>query len=204
MSLDANLLLFEFILNENLKEAFLLLDLRHTPVNGRNLSGFTPVHFAVANKKECMVQMLMGFAPDLNLPSYFECGQVTPLMTAVKIGSLNLVDVLLKKGAGVNVVDNQGMSALHYAARTGRIDIIQSLVDYGADPNLRDNFGFNPAYYASEFGHIRATPELSKLLGKPMKITSKDIRVYREDYLSVHTIEDMRKKPRNGVKKGKR
>lgn len=41
----------------------------------------------------------------------------TALMLAITVGALNLVEILLNKGAKINVTDKTGASALHIAIR---------------------------------------------------------------------------------------
>ena len=48
---------------------------------------------------------------------------------------------LLDQGARVNDADDQGETALHYAARWARADEAKLLCDRGADPNAKDKTG---------------------------------------------------------------
>ena len=193
--MDANFLIFEFIEHNNLKETFLLLSLNEVSINTRNFSGYTPLHFAIKHQRENIVQMLVSFKPDFNLASYFECGNNSPLITAVKTQNSRLVQLVLDSHGLPNFTDNQGLTALHHAAKTGNMSIIRMLVDNGADITSRDNFGFNAAYHAQSCGHFEAnSQEINSILGKSLKITSADVRTYREDFFTVHNIEDKRRK----------
>ena len=52
---------------------------------------------------------------------------------------------MLDAGANPSIVDNLGMTPLHYAAKLGLEDIVNLLVSHGVDINLRDKNGFNAA-----------------------------------------------------------
>lgn len=75
------------------------------------------------------------------------------LMWASDCGHLGAVELLLRLGATVEIVDHHtGRSAMHWAARSGSVDIVKALKDCGADINLKDNFNLNPCYLASQRG----------------------------------------------------
>ena len=55
------------------------------------------------------------------------------LINAVKTGQFARVEEVLNAGAGVNQQDEQGWTALNYAAGTGDLEIVKLLLDHGAD-----------------------------------------------------------------------
>ena len=62
----------------------------------------------------------------------------TPLFFAVVSGPNghpDIVNLLLKNGAQVNLADNKGRTALHYASELGQDDTLEMLLNAGADPN---------------------------------------------------------------------
>ncbi len=76
----------------------------------------------------------------------------TPIITAARQGlALKSIQVLIKAGANLDAVDNEGQSALHFAARQGKLKVVQALLKAGANPNLGkqdDHFGLpdTPTY----------------------------------------------------------
>lgn len=57
---------------------------------------------------------------------------VTALMLASSKGRIELVDLLVKKGADVNVKDDEGFTALWYASRANHIEVMAYLQEHGA------------------------------------------------------------------------
>ena len=68
----------------------------------------------------------------------------TPLHCAVTEGHADLAQLLISKGADVNVADERGMTALHWAAHYGRQDLLEMLCAGHADVEARDSDGKSP------------------------------------------------------------
>lgn len=55
-------------------------------------------------------------------------------------GHANILDILLKYGADVNLIDNEsGQTALHYAISCGHLECIKILLNFGANPKIADS-----------------------------------------------------------------
>ncbi len=83
------------------------------------------------------------------------------LMEAAKQGELERVKTALEPDPGiVNLRDESGATALHYAAIHGHRQIVRLLIERGADINSTDDqFGATPAGWAIEYlremgGHL--------------------------------------------------
>jgi ankyrin repeat protein len=83
-----------------------------------------------------------------------EKNQVTPLHLASLYGWVEMVRVLLDRGAAVDSKDNLGRTHLHmvsqgaYASQEDGVRIAQLLLKHGAHVNARDNNHKTPSYFA--------------------------------------------------------
>ncbi|CAN0896474.1 26S proteasome non-ATPase regulatory subunit 10 [Linum grandiflorum] len=90
-----------------------------------------------------------------------------PLHSAASIGSAPIVEILLSKGADVNLKNDGGRTALHYAASKGWLKIAEVLIAHGAKLNVKDKacrlyltVGCTPLHRAASVGKA----ELCELL----------------------------------------
>lgn len=87
--------------------------------------------------------------------SNIEEGGVTALMEAARKGRLEVVKLLIEKGANINAGDNEGRKALHCAVYGGNTDVMQTLLKAGADINTKENTSdFTPLHLAAEDNNI--------------------------------------------------
>jgi hypothetical protein len=91
----------------------------------------------------------------------------TALMRAAFAGDLELVKVLLAKGADPAIVSKDNETVIEAAAALGfiqgyqkgkpaaeRLDVIKLLVDLGADVNAADDYGITPLMAAANMGEV--------------------------------------------------
>ena len=96
--------------------------------------------------------------------SIFSLGNWTPLMYAARENSLDAGRALVKGGAGLNLVDPDGATALVIAIINAHYEFAAMLLEAGADPNVVDNdAGMGPLYAAADMhrlavGHGRPNP----------------------------------------------
>ena len=128
--------------------------------------GTTPLLRAARGSDLAAIERLAAKGALLDLPQ--QTG-ITPLMAAVGAGAspidtrgkfrteieaLATAEALLEAGAGIDVRDNSGRTALHYAAAAGYTDVAKSLVEHGADVNAKDVDGVTPVEAA--MGKLRS------------------------------------------------
>jgi hypothetical protein len=80
----------------------------------------------------------------INKEFIFKSRKVSPLHFALLIGANDIVNLLLNKGADVNMKDSDGYTPLHYAAMHPTPEVYNLLLRSGADPSAKDNRGITP------------------------------------------------------------
>ncbi|KAJ3104173.1 hypothetical protein HDU96_009005 [Phlyctochytrium bullatum] len=77
-----------------------------------------------------------------------------------------LADVYIQKGYGLEMVDSEGRTALHFAADDGRSNIVKMLIKKNARPDVRDNRGQTAADLAEANGHKSLARHLRSMKAK--------------------------------------
>jgi len=86
----------------------------------------------------------------------------TVLISAAFQNDVEMVDMLLLRGALPNVFDEAGMAPLHYAAAWGYDTIVEQLMAAGADPTAGNLEGVCPGDLARTRGHTQTSATLQK------------------------------------------
>jgi ankyrin repeat protein len=131
-----------------------------------NTKGTTPFFMASATADLPYMKLLLELGADPSLPNVDHC---TPLIAAcgIHVGSdqanevageepevLEAARLLLKLGADVNAVDDNGETAMHGAALKNLPKVVQFLADHGARIavwNHKNNFGSTPLMLAQGY-----------------------------------------------------
>lgn len=82
------------------------------------------------------------------------------LISASRLGLVNVVTTLLADGADVEMEDDDGMRPLMHAAYNGRVEVLQLLLEAGANFERPDNNGITPLIHAVTGGHRDIVDEL--------------------------------------------
>ncbi|XP_071086322.1 ankyrin-3-like, partial [Haliotis cracherodii] len=99
---------------------------------------------------------------------------VTPVMLAARAGHGELVDFLVKKGADMTLVNNDGDNILHQACRGGDVETVEIvLAQNKLDINRRNKNGETPVMMAARAGHGELVDFLVKK-GADMSIVNND------------------------------
>ena len=106
------------------------------------------------------------------------CGEpdrpTVSIQHAAKTGDIDQLKRHVYWGTDVNARDNEGYTALFYAAENGHVDVVKLLIE-GADVNAKNQYGNTPLYVVAVGGHI-AVAEL--LIAKGADVNWKDQYAY--------------------------
>lgn len=114
-------------------------------LRGLKYKDASPFFKAVVEKNENKVARLLSVNPDT--AKQVAKNRDTLLHAAVISGSQKILELCLndpKTVERVNVQNDQGLTALHYAAAFDRFDMIQQLVKHGGDIRIKDRSGVTP------------------------------------------------------------
>uniref|UniRef100_A0A8C6WPY9 Scaffold protein ILK n=1 Tax=Neogobius melanostomus TaxID=47308 RepID=A0A8C6WPY9_9GOBI len=84
----------------------------------------------------------------------------SPLHWACREGRSNVVDMLIMRGARINVMNRGDDTPLHLAASHGHRDIVGKLIQCKADTNAANEHGNTPLHYACFWGQDQVAEDL--------------------------------------------
>lgn len=119
--------------------------------------GWTLLHCAAHNGHSGAVQLALCFV-DIDVRTLE--GEWTPLHVAVTAGHAGMVSALLGKGAGVDLVDQRGDTALVMAIAKGHDSIASCLLEAGACASIANNNGATALHIAVACGKIDLVRDL--------------------------------------------
>ena len=147
--------------------------LQNADINGRDSSGVTPLHAAIAAKQLLVVQYIMRIkVADKNIRDQ---NDNTPLMAAVLSNNQRIVTYLVQcNGVDINLQNDRGMTALHCAAtltsRDAQIAMVNALclANQAIDTSICDSQGHKAFARDREIMNIieKAEKEKAKRRGK--------------------------------------
>ncbi|CAF4714983.1 unnamed protein product, partial [Rotaria sp. Silwood2] len=82
------------------------------------------------------------------------------LKIACNAGHYEIVELLLKHNANVNMQSTSGNTALHYSAGGGYADIVRLLLEHGAKVEETNENGHTPLMEAASGGHVEVARAL--------------------------------------------
>jgi 26S proteasome non-ATPase regulatory subunit 10 len=133
-----------------------------------------PIHWAVSFNHLPIVQMLVQ-AKSFDVDVVDGSGWSSLMMACSRKDAEAIVDVLLAKGADVNLKNNNGQTALHFAASKSNLDIARVLLSQkpAASARIKDKRGQLALHRAASVGNV---PMLKALLdaNSPLNATDMD------------------------------
>jgi len=108
-----------------------------------------------------------------------------PLILAAIGGCKEIVELLISRGAGVNAVDDEGKTSLHWACVKGHRDVVEFLIAQGAQIEIKSKkFGYTPLHMAA----ISSQIDIAQLLLEHGAVIYLDIAVMLGDIENVKSL----------------
>ncbi|XP_062152774.1 ankyrin repeat domain-containing protein EMB506, chloroplastic [Alnus glutinosa] len=85
-----------------------------------------------------------------------------PLHTLALSGQISFMDKLLENGLDIDILDQDGLTALHQAIIGKKEAVISHLLRKGASPHVKDRDGATPLHYAVQVGAMQTVKLLIK------------------------------------------
>ncbi|TAQ89464.1 hypothetical protein B7494_g2211 [Chlorociboria aeruginascens] len=126
------------------KDADELVDLflrKEADVNAKNFNGQTALHFTASKNNLDVAKRLLTNKPPVSTRARDKRGQY-PIHRAAAIGSVPMVELLIKNKSPLNATDSSGYTALHHAIAEGHGDTAVALLKAGAETDKKDVDGF--------------------------------------------------------------
>lgn len=141
----------------NLREVDRLISEGANP-NAKGIKGHTPLIAATRGHHSLIAEHLLLTGANPDQKDDFGWAALHHAVTPVDGADLDLINILVKHGANVNIQDKRLRTPLHRAAQYGQLQAVLLLLKYGADPNIKDYNGWTAADRAV------LHPELQSLL----------------------------------------
>ncbi|XP_040828533.1 ankyrin repeat and KH domain-containing protein 1 isoform X1 [Ochotona curzoniae] len=138
----------------------LLLD-RKANVEHRAKTGLTPLMEAASGGYAEVGRVLLDKGADVNAPPV-PSSRDTALTIAADKGHYKFCELLISRGAHIDVRNKKGNTPLWLASNGGHFDVVQLLVQAGADVDAADNRKITPLMSAFRKGHVKVVQYLVK------------------------------------------
>lgn len=96
------------------------------------------------------VEQLIELKADVNATTNGK----TPLQWATQLNRVNIVSILLSRGALVDTPDENGLTPLFLAISIGSVDLVEKLIDHGANIEAVSSLGYTPLLFAHNMYRI--------------------------------------------------
>jgi ankyrin repeat protein len=138
------------------------IDAHRDLLDAHSTDGWTPLHLAAFFGHLELAKELLNRGVNVDVRSS-NAMRNTPLHAAVAGRKIELMRLLLEKGADASAKQEGGWTALHAAAQNGDREMVELLIAYGADLNARANNQQCPLDMALVKGHRDITSLLGEL-----------------------------------------
>lgn len=132
--------LLVFAAGKGKKEALNILLAAGAPVNDYGDQGDNALIRAVSEGRRDIVKVLLAAKADVNARGLKTYLGASPIFLASSVGAIEVMEMLLRSGADINLANVQGVTPLMDAAY-GSLSMVKLLLKHGANPGLRDENG---------------------------------------------------------------
>jgi ankyrin repeat protein len=143
------------------------------------------LYTAQSNKYGLIKDLLK--VPNINI-NVADANGNTALHHAARNGDIQVVELLVNRGADVDIQDQGGNTALHLAAANGNVEVVELLVNRGADINIQNLNGQIADDLANQNNHHNAAPAnilqdnaLAQLMNNNLNIEANDNNPWDDD-----------------------
>lgn len=111
---------------------------KEADINAKNFAGQTALHLIASKKNIDLARRLLNHKPAASARLCDKRGQY-PIHRAAAVGSVPMVELLIKHNSPINAADISGQTPLHHAIAEGHGDTAISLLKAGVDTKKRDS-----------------------------------------------------------------
>ncbi|KAL4874895.1 ankyrin repeat-containing domain protein [Aspergillus karnatakaensis] len=129
-----------------------------TTINYINNLNHSALHCAAFGGNVAVMTELINAGANVNL--YQNISRITPLRSAVCAGHLPAVQLLVSRGADVNIAEIYGWTPLMAAAEGQKLSILNFLLQSGANPDARKHDGKTALHIAVLFPYLNIVQAL--------------------------------------------
>ncbi|XP_051967049.1 death-associated protein kinase 1-like [Xyrauchen texanus] len=90
-----------------------------------------------------------------------------PLLIAAGCGNVQIIDVLMKKGADIQVLDKTGANAIYHASRHGHVGTLRFLHEKKCPLDIQDKSGETALHVAARYGNMEVVQYLCSIHANP-------------------------------------
>jgi ankyrin repeat protein len=130
--------------------------------NSYSTDGATPLGLAAFFGHKDAAEFLLSHGAKLDMVATNPAFPFAAIHSAMSGGHRDIFDLLLARGADVNVREGGGFTLLHEAAGLGNLEYIRLLLAHGANPSAKTDDGKLPEDFARE----RKLTEAQQVLAK--------------------------------------
>uniref|UniRef100_A0A8C6WPM1 non-specific serine/threonine protein kinase n=1 Tax=Neogobius melanostomus TaxID=47308 RepID=A0A8C6WPM1_9GOBI len=92
---------------------------------------------------------------------------IPPLLIAAGGGNIQIIEVLMRKGAEIKVHDKSGANGIYYAARHGHVDTLRFLHEKKCPLDVQDKSGETALHVAARYGNVDVVSYLCSIKANP-------------------------------------